>query len=107
MDITTANPRLAFRMKPELKERIEEAAGLLGLNLTDFVLSTLSERASEVVERHRNITLSDRDRNRFLEALNRPGRPIPVLVKTIKRHRERHSAEAVSKTVVTFDRLED
>ncbi len=84
---TKANPRLAFRMKPELKERIEAAAALLGLNLTDFVLSTLSERAFEVVERHRNITLSDRDRDRFLEALNRHGRPIPALVETIQRHR--------------------
>ena len=91
MDTATANPRLAFRMKPALKDRIEEAAALLGLNLTDFVLSTLSERASEVVERHRNITLSDRDRNRFLEALNRPGRPIPALVKTFKTHQKRHS----------------
>jgi len=85
-----ANPRLAFRMKPELKERIEEAAALLGLNLTDFVLSTLSERAFEVVERHRNITLSDRDRDRFLEALDRHGRPIPALVETIQKQRERH-----------------
>jgi uncharacterized protein (DUF1778 family) len=91
MDTSTANPRLAFRMKPALKERIEEAATLLGLNLTDFVLSTLSERASEVLERHRNITLSDRDRDRFLEALDRPGRPIPALVKTIKTSRKRHS----------------
>jgi len=89
--LTTANPRLAFRMKPELKGRIEEAAALLGLNLTDFVLSTLSERASEVLERYRNITLSDRDRNRFLEALNRHGRPIPPLVETIQRQRERQS----------------
>ena len=87
---TMANPRLAFRMKPELKERIEEAAALLGLNLTDFVLSTLSERAFEVVERHRNIKLSDRDRDRFLEALNRHGRPIPALVKTIQKQREHH-----------------
>lgn len=87
---TKANPRLAFRMKPELKERIEAAAALLGLNLTDFVLSTLSERAFEVVERHRNITLSDRDRDRFLEALNRHGRPIPALVETIQKQQERH-----------------
>lgn len=87
---TTANPRLAFRMKPELKDRIEEAAALLGLNLTDFVLATLSERASEVVERHRNITLSDRDRDRFLKALNRRGRSIPALVETIQKQRERH-----------------
>ena len=88
---TAANPRLAFRMKPELKERIEEAAELLGLSLTDFVLSALSERASEVLERHRLIALSDRDRDRFLEALNRPGRSIPALAETLARQRERRS----------------
>ncbi|HTZ40463.1 MAG TPA: DUF1778 domain-containing protein [Syntrophales bacterium] len=91
MDTSTANPRLAFRMKLALKRRIEEAAALLGLNWTDFMLSTLSERASEVVESHRNITISDPDRNRFLEALGRPGRPIPALVKKLKSHRKRHS----------------
>ena len=57
MDTSTVNPRLAFRMKPALKERIG----------------------------------SDRDRNRFLGALNRPGRPIPSLVKTIKTYRKHHS----------------
>ncbi|MBN1104352.1 MAG: DUF1778 domain-containing protein [Deltaproteobacteria bacterium] len=54
--------------------------------------STVNTRASsEVVDRHRNITLSDRDRDRLLEALNRPGRPIPTLVETIKTHQEHHS----------------
>lgn len=89
LSTTTANPRLAFRMKPELKERIEEAAALMGLSLTDFVLSTLSERAAEVLERHRRLTLSDRDRDRFLEALNRPGRPIPALAETLAKQRGR------------------
>lgn len=86
------NPRLAFRLKPELKERIEEAAALLGLSLTDFVLSTLSERSSEVLDRQRRITLSDRDRDRFLDALNRPGRPVPALVNTLQKQRESRSA---------------
>lgn len=87
METTTANPRLAFRMKPELKARIEEAAALSGLTLTDFVRATLAERADEVVARHRRITLSDRDRDRFLEALDRPGHPLPELVATVTRHR--------------------
>lgn len=82
---TTATPRLAFRMKPELKQRIEEAAALMGLSVTDFVVTTLAERATQVVERQRAITLSDRDRDRFLEALHRRGRPIPELVATRQR----------------------
>ena len=73
------NPRVAFRMKPELKARIEEAAAFLGLTTTDFVISTLAERAAEVVDRQRGIALSDRDRDRFLAALERPRQPIPAL----------------------------
>jgi len=37
------------------------------------------------------ITLSDRDRDRLLEALNRPGRSILALVKIIWTHQEHHS----------------
>ncbi len=80
-----ASPRVAIRMKPELKTRIEEAAALMGLTVTDFVVSTLSERASEVLQRQAGITLSDRDRDRLLAALNRPGKPIPALVATLKK----------------------
>lgn len=86
-----ANPRLAFRMKPELKERIEEAAALMGLTVTDFVVSALSERASEVLERQSGILLSDRDRDRFLKALSRPGEVVPELSATLERRRQRQA----------------
>lgn len=79
--------RLAFRMNRELKERIEQAASLMGLTVTDYVVSTLAERTGEVLERERRITLSDRDRDRFLAALSRPGRPVPTLVATLESQR--------------------
>ena len=83
-----SSPRLAFRMKTELKERIEQAAALLGVTVTDFVIASLSERASEVLARQQLLTLSDRDRDRFLEAMNRPGRSISTLAETLARHRK-------------------
>lgn len=86
-----ATPRLAFRMKPELKTRVEEAAALMGLTVTDFVVSTLAERAAEVLERQSTLVLSDRDRDLFLEALSRPGQPIPKLV-AARRARRQQSA---------------
>ena len=85
---TGANPRVAFRVKPELKERIETAAALMGLTVTDFVVATLSERASEVVDRQLRITLSDRDRDQFLAALERGGKPLPALIETLRKHQQ-------------------
>ncbi len=89
MDTSSTSPRLAFRMKPELKERIETAAQLLGLSLTDFVLATLSERASEVLDRENTLRLSNRDRKRFLAELNRPGKVIPALKQAMDKERTR------------------
>jgi len=80
-------------MKSDLKKRVEEAASLMGLTVTDFVVSTLSERASEVLERQRRLTLSDRDRDRFLAALSRPARVIPELARTLAEHDNTPHAE--------------
>lgn len=89
MDTSSTSPRLAFRMKAELKERIETAAQLLGLSLTDFVLATLSERASEVLDRESTLRLSNRDRKRFLAELSRPGKVIPALKQAMEAEHKR------------------
>lgn len=93
MDTSSTSPRLAFRMKPELKERIETAAQLLGLSLTDFVLATLSERASEVLDRESTMRLSSRDRDRFLAELNRSGKVVPPLRQALEKERARRRGD--------------
>lgn len=68
---TTQNvARLNIRLSTEIKERIEKAAIVSGLSLTDFTVANLSQVADEVLERHHQRKLSNRDRDIFLTMLD-------------------------------------
>ena len=69
MPNTIKRDRMNFRISSDAKEKIEEAATLLGTSLTGFAVQTLVERADKVIERHNRVVLSDRDRDRFLSLL--------------------------------------
>lgn len=62
--------RLNIRLSAEIKERIEKAATLSGVSLTDFTVANLSQVADDILERHRTRKLSDRDRDIFLKMLD-------------------------------------
>jgi uncharacterized protein (DUF1778 family) len=81
--------RLNFRLSPELKNVIEEAAATLGRSVSDFAISTLVQQARTVIE-HRNVTvLGHQDRERFIALLdNADAKPNPALVKAAKRYRK-------------------
>jgi len=61
--------RLNFRIASDAKDKLEEAATLLGTSLTGFAVQTLVDRAEEIIERHHRVVLSDRDRDRFFALL--------------------------------------
>ncbi len=61
--------RLNVRLDPDLKARIRRAATVLGQDLTEFAVSTLNERAIEVLEEHETLILSEAERRSFLEIL--------------------------------------
>jgi uncharacterized protein (DUF1778 family) len=58
-----------IRATSETKSQIDRAASLLGTDRTNFILQTVMERALEVIETHNTVTLSDRDRDAFLDLL--------------------------------------
>lgn len=62
--------RLNIRLSTEIKERIEKAAIVSGVSLTDFTITNLSQVADEVLDRHRTRKLSNRDRDIFLTMLD-------------------------------------
>lgn len=82
----TTSVRLDMRVEPRAKALIERAAALTGQTITDFAVSNLVEFAMATIERHERLMLSDRDRDRFLAALDRPSKPLPELAKAARLH---------------------
>ena len=80
--------RLGVRLSAENKGLIAQAADLLGLNVSAFTVSTLVEKAQAVVDRRAVVTMSNKDRDRFLSLLDNPPKPTAALRRAAKRHRE-------------------
>jgi len=77
-----------FRTAPEIKQTIADAAAVLGLSMTDFIIAAATERAQTVLAR-RTLVLTNDERDRFLNALANPGTPSPALVAAA--HRTMHA----------------
>lgn len=71
--------RIDFRVNPETKELLVRAAALHGTSLTAFVLESAQERAVDLIERYERLRLTDRDRDRLLDALEQPVAPTEAL----------------------------
>ncbi len=78
--------RLNFRLSFELKEKIERAATVSGVTVTDFAINALVNSAEEVLDKHQTRTLSDRDRDLFLEMLDSSRKPNEALRAAVKAH---------------------
>lgn len=90
---TTGSVRLDMRVERHAKTLIERAAALTGQSMTDFVVSNLIDTALATIERHERLVLSDRGRDQFLAALDRPAKPLPALRKAARRHQELTAGE--------------
>ena len=87
MSITQAKTaRVDFRIAAEQKETIEKAAALAGLNVSDFIVSSSLARASEVLNQQTRLVLSERDWQRFVEALGEDREPTDAARKAAERY---------------------
>src|SRR5215470_16004885 len=68
----TRAQRLEARVTAEQKTLIERAAALQGRTVTDFVLTSVQDAARRAIEEHRQLQLSVRDSQAFVEALLNP-----------------------------------
>ena len=59
---------------------IERAAALMGSTVSSFMLQNAYEAATRVVAQQEVITLSDRDRDAFLDMLDNPPEPTQALI---------------------------
>ena len=84
---TPSNPgstRINLRTSPEAKAMIERAAALMGTSVSAFMLQNAYEAAQRLVAEREVISLSDRDRDAFLAALENPPEPNEALKRLMR-----------------------
>ena len=81
--------RLGFRLDEQTKQLIERAAYLEHRKLTDFCLTALTDAAQRTIAEHETLTLSERDRAAFFEALLNPSEPHERMARALAEHQRR------------------
>ena len=81
--------RMDFRLDPDAKEAIVQAAHLTGKSLSEFAVSSLVQSAQKVLEKHQTVKFSNRDFDAFLEAIEADAEPSAALKLAAERYRKR------------------
>jgi uncharacterized protein (DUF1778 family) len=80
--------RFDAKLTLEQKELFLQAATLKGFrSLTDFVISTVQERAYIIIKEHNTILASQKDKEIFFESLSNPKEPSDKLIKAAKQYK--------------------
>jgi uncharacterized protein (DUF1778 family) len=89
VSVPSKNERVDLRLPMDQKRLIEQAATLSGLTVSGFILGSTIERAREVLRETTVIELSNRDRDRFLAALDdEQAKPGAALRRAARRHKQ-------------------
>ena len=81
--------RMQFRTKPHVKETIQRAAALVGVDDSAFMISAAYQSALATIAAHEHTRLQAGDHEAFFSALDHPPEPTPALKAAFKRYRER------------------
>lgn len=73
--------RLNLRASERQLDVLRKAAEAQGRSLTDFVLTTATERAEEILVERRHFVASPEAWQEFMDALDDPPQPTPALVR--------------------------
>ena len=89
MSIALRTKRTEARLLPDQKRRIERAASIKGVSLSDFIVQNADEAAIRTIQQHESWTLEMKDREAFLKVLLAPAPPSARLKSAAKRYKER------------------
>ncbi len=84
-----ATDNIEMRVRPSDKDRISRAAELTGVKLTTFVRASAAREAERILREHQTTTLSERDRQALLEALDNPPPPTRAARDAVRDYRSR------------------
>jgi uncharacterized protein (DUF1778 family) len=85
--MVTKDHRRELRLSSSDDDLITEAAGLLGLTVSEFLLGRAVADAEALVDAHRTVRLQQDSYDRFLVALDSPPKPVAKLVDQIRKSR--------------------
>ena len=68
----TRTEQVSLRLSPDTKRVLQQGASIAGQTLTDFMVACSAERAREMLERQRVITMSQTAFDAFVAALDEP-----------------------------------
>ncbi|ECD9687544.1 DUF1778 domain-containing protein [Salmonella enterica] len=80
--------RIDLRLNEDDKHMIEEAAAMTNQSISQFMVSTASERAAEVIDQHRRLLLNEESWNLVMDAITNPPAPNDQLKRAANRLRE-------------------
>ena len=85
--MTVKDKRRELRISTADDAVLAEAAALLGVSISEFLLTRALVDAQAIIEAHRTITLNQRDYASFLNALDEPMRPPQELIAQVQKAR--------------------
>ncbi|WP_253030804.1 type II toxin-antitoxin system TacA family antitoxin [Escherichia coli] len=80
--------RIDLRLNEDDKHMIEEAAAMTNQSISQFMVSTASARAAEVIDQHRRLLLNEESWNLVMDAITNPAAPNDRLKRAANRLRE-------------------
>ena len=81
--------RMNFRTKPRIKQTIQRAAALSGMDDSAFTLNAAYQAALATINSHERTALAPVDHAAFFAALDHPPEPTPALQEAVRSHRKR------------------
>ena len=78
--------RLDIRTTEQAKQAIEDAANIIGVTMSSFVLESAIERASLIIESNRKIRLNREESERFFDLIENPPKPGENLRRLFAKH---------------------
>ena len=85
--------RMNFRTKPHIKQAIQRAAALSGVDDSVFTINAAYKAAIETIATHEHTLLQPEDYESFFTALDNPPAPTEALRQAAKRYHERYSGQ--------------
>lgn len=84
-EVTQDKGRITTRIPLAVLDKLQEAADLTGATVNQFVVQSALEKAEEIIDRERVISLSNKDAAMLLTLLDNPVKPNRALLAAFAR----------------------